>query len=74
MHQLIHDENPYLIETSPLICKANQLTGFYMAETSVTKNLSSLIQSTYQPVLGQFSLSIPTENRKPEVFKWFQGV
>ena len=29
----------YHIETSPLICSANQLTGFYMTETSVMKEL-----------------------------------
>ena len=31
---------PYHIETSPLICSANQCTGFYMAETSVMKELT----------------------------------
>ena len=32
-----HDEGPYHIETSPLICKANQKTGFYMIKTSAMK-------------------------------------
>ena len=31
----------YHIETSPLICRANQWTGFYMIATSVIKELSS---------------------------------
>ena len=30
---------PYHIETSPLICWANQYTGFYMLEISVKKKL-----------------------------------
>ena len=34
-HQLFHDGGSYLIETSPLICSANQLTGFYMIWNSV---------------------------------------
>ena len=28
-NQLFQDEGPYPIETSPLICSANQRTGFY---------------------------------------------
>ena len=28
------------MKTSPLMCKANQLTGFYMIETSVMKELN----------------------------------
>ena len=31
----------YHIETSPLICKANQWTGFYMITTSVMKELNN---------------------------------
>ena len=30
---------PYRIETSPLIWRANQWTGFYIIETSVMKEL-----------------------------------
>ena len=29
----------YHIETSPLICSANQWTGFYITDTSVMKDL-----------------------------------
>ena len=36
------DRGPYHIETSPLICKANQWTGFYMIRTSVMKELIKL--------------------------------
>ena len=32
-YQLFHDRGPYHIETSPLICRANQWTGFYMIGT-----------------------------------------
>ena len=36
----IHDGGLYHIETSPLICFANQWTGFYMIEASVMKGLT----------------------------------
>ena len=39
MDQLFHDGGPYHIGTSPLICSANQWTGFYMKGTSVIKEL-----------------------------------
>ena len=32
---------PYPIETSPLICRATQWTGFYMIKTAVMKELTS---------------------------------
>ena len=38
---LYHNVGYYHIETSPLICIANQSTGFYMEETSVMKDLKS---------------------------------
>ena len=34
-----HDKGPYHLETSPLICRANQLTGFYIIRTSAIKEL-----------------------------------
>ena len=34
-----HNRGRYHIETSPLICSANQWTGFYMISTSVMKGL-----------------------------------
>ena len=37
-HYFFHGGGPYHIETSPLICRANQWTGFYMIETSVVKD------------------------------------
>ena len=36
-----HDGGRYHIETSPLICFANQWTGFYMISASVMKGLNS---------------------------------
>ena len=36
---LFHDGGRYHIETSPLICSANQWTGFYMLTASVMKVL-----------------------------------
>ena len=36
---IFHDGGLCYIETSPLICFANQLTGFCMKETSVMKEL-----------------------------------
>ena len=37
---LFHDRGLYTIETSPLICSANQLIGFYLISTSVMKELT----------------------------------
>ena len=37
---LLHDGGHYHIETSPLICRANQCNGFYMITASVMKELS----------------------------------
>ena len=36
---IFHDGGPYYTETSPLICKTNQWTGFYKTRTSVMKEL-----------------------------------
>ena len=38
---LFLDGVSYYVETSPLICSANQWTGFYMIRTSVMKELST---------------------------------
>ena len=39
--KLAHDGGPYHVETSPLFCRANQRTGFYMTGTFVMKELKS---------------------------------
>ena len=38
--ELFHDGGRYHVETSPLICRANQWTGFYMITASVMKEFS----------------------------------
>ena len=38
--QVFSDRGPYRIETSPLICRADQWTGFYMIGISVMKELN----------------------------------
>ena len=35
-----HDRGPYHIETSPMICRDDQWTGFYMIGISVMKEFS----------------------------------
>ena len=32
MNQLLHNIGSYHVETSPLVCRENQWTGFYMIE------------------------------------------
>ena len=44
-YHLFHDGGPYHINTSPLICRANQWTGFYMIGTSVMKGLIMVNQA-----------------------------
>ena len=38
---LFHDRGRYHTETSPLVCRANQWTGFYMTMASVMKELKA---------------------------------
>ena len=45
-----HDGGRHHIETSPLICRANQWTGFYMIWTSVMKEL----KYEYRQSAGEF--------------------
>ena len=40
--QLFYDEGSSGIETGPLICSANQWTGFFMIETSVMTGFKTL--------------------------------
>ena len=47
-HQLFHDGGRYHIETSPLICRANQWTGFYMIPASVMKEFTFLHSANEQ--------------------------
>ena len=43
---LFHDGGRYHIEASPLICSANQWTGFYTITASVMKELNPWLQYT----------------------------
>ena len=38
-----HGGGPYHVETSPLICSANQWTSFYMIGTYVVKELNTFL-------------------------------
>ena len=60
---LFHEEGHFHIGTSPLICRANQWTGFYMIQTSVMKELMSSFTV--------FSLSTATifRSTRSEVFR-----
>ena len=42
-HLIFHEGGSYHIEASPLICRANQWTGFYMLETFVMEHLNQLL-------------------------------
>ena len=46
IYALFHDRGPFHIETGPLICSANEWTGFYMIGTSVLKELKYLSLKT----------------------------
>ena len=43
---------PYHIETSPLICSANQWAGFYMIGTSVVQGLMSSLSQILHVLLS----------------------
>ena len=55
--KLFHDEGSYHIETSPLICSANQWTGFYMIWISVIKELT--LGKTLIELIDTFQANIP---------------
>ena len=51
-HLLFHDGRPYYIETSPLICRANQWTDFYMIGNSIMNVFMSYV-CVYESDLAQ---------------------
>ena len=53
--ELFHDGGRYHIETSPLICSANQWTDFYMLTTSVMKELNQFVSFSFGQL--QFKIS-----------------
>ena len=59
---LFHDGGRFHIETSSLICTANQWTGFYMITASILKGLNSLDKSC---VIGRHSLNLTIFTKPP---------
>ena len=59
-----HDGGRYHIEISPLICQANQWTGFYMITASVMKGLNTSWKFQVISTFGRNNahISSPTEN------------
>ena len=55
-HLFLYDGGPDHIETSPLICRVNQWTGFYMIGTFVMKELSNNISLFHATSLFQYLL------------------
>ena len=54
--ELFHDGVRYHLEISPLICRANQWTGFYMITASVMKELILEAEFGNDPLLRRFPL------------------
>ena len=77
LSQLFHDEGPFHVETSPLICSVNQCTGFYMKGTSFMKELMELCYFHLFADLTQmrqvFPPSSPENTRKRFACHCFHG-
>ena len=56
--EIFHDGGRYHIETSPLTCRANQWTGFYMISASVMKELNIKIRAENKANIAAFLESI----------------
>ena len=54
-HKPFNDQCSYHIETSQLICRANQLTGFYMMGTLVVEGLIKSPLCLFTPMQPPFS-------------------
>ena len=54
--ELFHDGDRYHIETSPLICKANQWTGFYKITASNMKELRNIQHSMSMVLTTRFHI------------------
>ena len=77
--QLFHNAVPYHIETSPLICYANQWSGFYMIGISVIKELktfSRILKTSVQLVkileIRKLSCQLKNHNKKILILRRFQ--
>ena len=54
----LQDEGPYHLETSPLIWRANQGTGFYVVVTSVMKQLNEKIGKYFDDYIGFIHITV----------------
>ena len=63
-YYLFHDSDRYHIETSLLIYRGNQWTGFYMITTSVMKGLTN-----YQELMSGISISVSFEEAFLKIVK-----
>ena len=54
----VSDGGPYHVETSPLICSANQWTGFYMIGTFFIKELNETVEDMSVFYLKQHKVAI----------------
>ena len=72
---LFYDGGRYHIETSSLICRANQWTGFYMITASVMKELIVLLKCycafKMEKGVGQ---KMTLSNFRKIALKWKEGV
>ena len=57
-----------IIETSPLICSANQWTGFYMIGTSVMKELRNEKSNVCKNMLYMVKKAVLSRSSRPEMF------
>ena len=64
----LYDSGPYHIETSPLICTANQWTGFYMIGTSVMRKSNYKDIRSVHLVLKYASVTSGVDNAKSDLF------
>ena len=67
--QLFHKVGRYHVETSPLICCANQWTGFYMIGTFDMKKLKAKSEEFWQRV-KHFSGAFGTKYSKMDQVKF----
>ena len=61
MNKVFHDGGPYHIETSPLIRRVTQWTGFHMMGTSITEEL---ITNRHKNVMLLFCVQETTQIKR----------
>ena len=55
MGQLFHDRGPYHRETSPLVCRTNQCTCFFVTGAAVMKELKPKFILHFMPVTSLYT-------------------